>query len=328
MQIRKCSVGQEVRMKYTKSGQAQSFDIGSMFLTDEKQSYKDNDVIIFIDVRRLAQIFYGADDETMLRPEMNIALYCYKGKLTFDVNGQNLTVNNGQMFICPPNMILSDFMFSANVECLVMCFTTRLLQESLRDDFSEWNKGVYVDKVMILNATADDQQLLKSYCDVLVNRVKHPETVYHKRILHSIVQATLLEICERIRREKSVGTTAIEKHDNVRSPQQSRILFDQFLAILNAEPQKRHPVEYYAEKLYISPKYLTVICKRESNKTALEWIQEYVIEDVRCHLSTPDLTIKESAEQCGFSTLTHFGRFVREHFGCSPREYRKKLRKQ
>ena len=65
------------------------------------------------------------------------------------------------------------------------------------------------------------------------------------------------------------------------------------------------------------------------SKSGNEWkAQEYVIEDVRCHLSTPDLTIKESAEQCGFSTLTHFGRFVREHFGCSPREYRKKLRKQ
>ena len=99
-----------------------------------------------------------------------------------------------------------------------------------------------------------------------------------------------------------------------------------FLDLLKNEPVKKHPVNYYADKLCITPKYLTAVCKRESKKSASEWIGEYILEDVRYYLRNTNKTIKEIITLLNFPTTSAFGTYVRKHLGVSPNQYRKKAK--
>jgi len=65
-----------------------------------------------------------------------------------------------------------------------------------------------------------------------------------------------------------------------------------------------------------------MVCKRESGKTALEWIQEYVSEDIRYYLTGSELSVKEIANRLGFPNISFFGKYVRERFGVSPKKLR------
>ena len=85
---------------------------------------------------------------------------------------------------------------------------------------------------------------------------------------------------------------------------------------------KHRPVEDYANDLCISPKYLTVICKKNSGKTANEWITEHVLEDIRYYLKHTDLSIKQICDELGFPNPSFFGKYVKDHFGMTPLEFR------
>jgi AraC-like DNA-binding protein len=91
---------------------------------------------------------------------------------------------------------------------------------------------------------------------------------------------------------------------------------------LHSNDVKRHTVESYASELCISSKYLTAVCKKNSGKTANEWITEHVLEDIRYYLKQTNLSIKQICDRLGFPNPSFFGKYVKDHFGMTPLEFR------
>ena len=89
-----------------------------------------------------------------------------------------------------------------------------------------------------------------------------------------------------------------------------------------SERMKKRPVYYYADALYITPKYLTVVCKEVSGKTASDWIEEYLAEDISFYLRNTSKSMKEICEILNFPNVSFFGKYVRQHFGMTPTDYR------
>lgn len=108
------------------------------------------------------------------------------------------------------------------------------------------------------------------------------------------------------------------------SPQSSQPsdIFTKFLDMLQNAEAKHHTVEYFASQLCITPKYLTLVCKQKSGKTALEWITEYTLSDIKYYLKSTSLSMKEIADRTGFPNTSFFGTYVRRHFGMTPMQYR------
>ena len=75
----------------------------------------------------------------------------------------------------------------------------------------------------------------------------------------------------------------------------------------------------------ITPKYLSTICRTISGKSPTDWISEHVVADIVHYLRNTDLSAKEIGEELGFANASFFGKYVRQHLGVSPNEYRRKL---
>lgn len=78
----------------------------------------------------------------------------------------------------------------------------------------------------------------------------------------------------------------------------------------------------YADRLCITPKYLSAVCKATTGKTASDIINRYVVEDIRRLLKQPGKSIKEIANELDFPNLSFFGKYVKKHLGTSPTQYR------
>lgn len=96
--------------------------------------------------------------------------------------------------------------------------------------------------------------------------------------------------------------------------------------LLSGTTVKPRSVAWYADRLYVTPKYLSTACKHASGKTAFEWINEYVQIDIRHWLKNSDKSIKEVADLLDFPNMSFFGKYCRKHFGCSPMALRRSLR--
>lgn len=77
----------------------------------------------------------------------------------------------------------------------------------------------------------------------------------------------------------------------------------------------------------ITPKYLATLVRESSGKTPLEMIHRYTANMIGQRLRSTNMTIKEICTELEFPNESFFGRFVKKYLGCTPREYRNKMRR-
>lgn len=100
-------------------------------------------------------------------------------------------------------------------------------------------------------------------------------------------------------------------------------LFESFLRILYMYCKEQHVVSFYAEQLYITPQYLSLILKELTGRSANKWIDEALMQDAKILLKAPQATVQQVADALHFSDQSTFGKFFKKHAGMSPMEYRK-----
>ena len=99
-------------------------------------------------------------------------------------------------------------------------------------------------------------------------------------------------------------------------------VFKCFIMEVSKDNGFHRSVSYYADRLCYSPKYVSFVVKQVSGRTALEWINDSAIEQIKYQLKHSDKSIKEIADDFNFSNLSFFGKYVKKHLGVSPTKYR------
>ena len=100
-------------------------------------------------------------------------------------------------------------------------------------------------------------------------------------------------------------------------------LFESFLRILYMYCKEQHVVSFYAEQLYITPQYLSLILKELTGRSANKWIDEALMQEAKILLKAAQATVQQVADALHFSDQSTFGKFFKKHAGMSPMEYRK-----
>ena len=80
---------------------------------------------------------------------------------------------------------------------------------------------------------------------------------------------------------------------------------------------------FYADKLYISPKYLSLIIKESTGRSAAEWIDEYVILEAKNLLRFSGKNIQQIAYELNFTNQSSFGKYFKHLTGMSPSEFQR-----
>ena len=101
-------------------------------------------------------------------------------------------------------------------------------------------------------------------------------------------------------------------------------LFARFIRLLELHFRTERRVSWYAEQLCITPKYLSETVKLVSKRTPNEWIDSYVILEIRVLLKNSTKSIKEITDELCFPNQSFLGKYFKEHVGMSPTEFRKK----
>jgi len=84
-------------------------------------------------------------------------------------------------------------------------------------------------------------------------------------------------------------------------------------------------VNYYAERLNVSPKYLSATVKRVTGHSVTSYIDRHTIPILKDYLNDEHLSLTQIAELMNFTTLSYFSRYCSKHLGQSPSEYRLSL---
>ena len=99
-----------------------------------------------------------------------------------------------------------------------------------------------------------------------------------------------------------------------------------FLTMVEQNYTRIREVGQYADRMAISPKYLSMSVKASTGKTPGQWIGNYITLDARAQLASTRKTILQISDELGFATQSEFGRYFKRIVGMSPKAYRESLK--
>ena len=285
---------------------------------DVQIGYSDNEIVVVDSIQQFTQI-------SSAHVGMNTIVICTSGKAQAQMNGIQMELHRNQIAIIPQNVTVTDVMVSPDFDVKGMFLTNRILRSFLNEKISVWNDMMYIHRQHIVTMDEDEILFYTHFYDMLTLAIeKGKENPYHTEIIQALLRSAILGLCGTMKwmllaDNSPLGSAAWQRQEL----SSGKSHFQRFLDLLHSTDVKHRTVEAYANDLYISPKYLTTICKKNSGKTANEWITEHVLEDIRYYLKQTDLSMKQICDQLGFPNPSFFGKYVKDHFGMTPMEFRK-----
>lgn len=290
----------------------QQEEITLQTLTDNEDirvGYSDNDIVIIDSIQKFAEF-------SAAHVSMNAITICTQGKVQGTLNGQPMEMHKNQAAIIPQNVIVSDLLVSPDFDLKALFLTNRILQGFLREKMPIWNDVVYVRKMHIITLEDEDLRFYSNFYEMLSlcfnKNGNHP---FFTDVIQSLLRAAILGLCGALKQRVLVDKMPLDVCTSSNH-------FQHFLDLLHSIEVKHRMVEWYATELCITPKYLSALCKKHSGKTANEWITEHVLEDIRYYLKQTDYSIKQICNLLGFPNASFFGKYVKEHFGMTPVQFR------
>lgn len=103
------------------------------------------------------------------------------------------------------------------------------------------------------------------------------------------------------------------------------IVKEEFLKLLSLADDEFHSLGYYADKIGVTPNYLSVLIKRETGRTVKDWIDERTERNIQRLLLHPkNYTLNDIAHIVGFSSVAQVARFFQRRMGMTCTQYRNK----
>lgn len=265
-----------------------------------------DDVIFLQDLKDLRH-------STAVRIGYNAILFCRSGRIQVEVsNSRQVACHAGQLLLLPANKLVFPVMTSDDADAVVMLLSDKMLKSVLTSQITIWNRAMYLDEIYVINGepwTAGLEGFTKAI-------LRDSDMYLYKEVVRAFLRIMLLMICEQLLLKTNQAGTGSH------STEHEKAIFDRFLSLLAAEECKRHRVAYYAGLLNITPKHLSTICRKVSDKPPIRWITESVMEDCYTLLTDSPLSVKEISNKLGFPNPSFFGQYFREQAGMTPLEYR------
>lgn len=253
-------------------------------------------------------------------------IFVTKGKLTITIDSETVVARSHDLLVCRPHTIFGKYTISSNFDCSVVALSKDFIYNIISNVRIKW-VNITSTRTPLLHLDDNMVRLINNYYHLLGSSIVANTDGYNAMSVRYLTFALLEELKSYALR---IGAIPVEQLDE-NPVRQSDVIFKRFITLASkAMAEETNPsrsIQYYAEMLNVSPKYLTHVCKVCSGDTAKNIIGKMLIKRIETLLIYNDMSIKEIAMQLGFPDVSNFGRYVKAKLGESPRAIRSRARK-
>lgn len=247
------------------------------------------------------------------RIDYHVHILCHKGEMHFSTKHKEFTAKANDLVIWQMTTTVFDVTYSSDFDADFLLIGKDYLTQYNPEMLYATKGYVFIKNQPVMPLHAENLNIMREDFIQFKSRINQSDRLFQEEIIGRLLQIFLFDLWNVI--EDEIDQTEID--DNA-----TRI-FIQFLFLVEEHCKTQREVQFYSEKLYIVPKYLSQICRSVSGKPASDWIESFAANELRHLLNNRDLTLTEIADEMNFSTMSFFSRYVKKVLGVTPTEYRK-----
>ena len=267
--------------------------------------YIDNNFIVLDDLSK----FKIGNNSPVRIGAFTISL-CLSGHISADINMLRYDIQPGDMVITLPKDIIEHKEVSDDIRGIFFIVSQNFIEEAFPKISEILPIFLYIQKNPKIELSAKQCFNIQQFYDFFNQRLKD-HFAFRDKMIGSILQALIYYITGLL----------INTEEHSRKERKEELL-GRFIQLIIRYYKENRTLEFYAEKLFISTKYLSDIIKRTSGRTAHDWIDKYIILEAKIFLRSTNKTIQEISNELNFPNNSFFAKYFKKHVGMTPKEYR------
>ena len=262
--------------------------------------------------------FYSTDLFGMNTPELAhtcMHLLCTEGEGSFVFNDRSYPIAANDLVVVPNPNRVKDITTSNRIRVEWFAADYKFLQSLLPSNNYSIGGSISLNQNPVIHL--NDKQAARLLDDFhrLRDRLADRQLRFYREMMGSLCLTMMYDIFEA-----HASDDSNEHSDRV------SIIVRQFMQLLSTGISRtRRDVSYYAERLHVSPKYLSATVKRVTGHSVSHYIHRSTIPIIKRYLNDERLSLTQIAERMNFSSLPHFSRYCKKNLGQSPSDYRHSL---
>lgn len=239
--------------------------------------------------------------------------FCTGGSCRFLFNGKEFELHEGDLMIVRKAKLVERIEPSVDFRVTVIYVTPGFIELSTPQS----NYGMKGQLALFLNPvmrlTPEQQEVCRRDFLMVEHRLADTGHHFYRDTLIAAVQMLILDFFDF--HSHLYGETDIST--------QTASIMNRFLSMLeDGTYRTNREVTHYADRLCVTPKYLSEVSKKVSGYSANYWINRYTTLDIARLLKDKSLTFVRISDMFGFSSPAYFSRYVQRNLGVNPTEYR------
>ena len=247
------------------------------------------------------------------------AIYCTRGQFDIDINVTTYRIVKDTMLFYIPGSTLqiqkSELDNLLSSEAVLVVSTRKFLKDGVFNINTALERSIKLTNNPCIHIDEDGQKILADYY-TLVSDLYASRLVGTENAIRSI-GSSLMHLLGNLWKDE-LSRQLVSKPYQTRA----RARYEEFLALVSENFMTERSVAFYAERMCMTPKYLSTLVKDASGKTATEWIDAFLLLEAENLLIYSELTVKEIGYRLHFQSIPSFHKFFKKQTGMTPNEYR------
>ena len=273
----------------------------------------------------LAEVQYDESLQALKHPcrfDGYMIIFCKKGHFQIDMNLSTFDIHEGSLVIYLPDNIVKVHAVEGEPfedSSFTVIATGASVIDDLRIDFT----NLYKESMSLLNnpcitLSSKQQEVFDKY--ISISRDIMESGLQSARDALMTLASSAFYLLAAIWTHNVKEAKASMTTQTVRS----KLIFENFINLVKEYHSSERNVAFYAEKLCLTPKYLSKLIKTISGRSAPDWIDSFVILEAKNMLKYSDMNIKEIVYRLHFPDQSSFYKFFKSRTGMIPSEYRQR----
>ena len=271
----------------------------------------------------IIQANFPGERSTGFRPcrfDCYMIIFCVSGNMRLNVNLNSVELKQNMMLVNLPGNIIKVEQYGgddgADLSYIVVAMTKDFIANLSLDVSKIFNDGMTLVQNPVMKVNSHYAEHFHQHLN-LISNVISSDVNPQKELVNTLASAVFYLI-------SGLWAEAAKNKDEGESmpTSRSRMIFENFMKLVTEYYTKYRNVGFYAEKLCLTPKYLSKLVKMTSGRSAPEWIDAYVILEAKNLLKNSNVAIKEIVYMLNFPNQSVFYKFFKAHTGMTPSEYR------